>query len=334
MLKRVDLTYGADPELFLQQDGRIIGSERVIPEEGLRKVVVRDGVQVELNPQPGTSPNALGVNISNAFRLLARRLQEVNNVTCCFDVLVDVPRSELDALSQKARELGCQPSKNAYGEKPITVDVKEYRKRGAAGHMHLGLLTVPEVFSPRSNIDARATLIPLLDVFVANTAVLLDRDPGNAERRQNYGRAGEYRDDKPYGLEYRTPSNFWLRNYTLLDLMYGMAAFATSVLYTTQTGQDLEQELADIVKIDSFVEAIETNNFSLAWQNFREIVPFIRKYSGPAFPLHTNNIELFLSFAQAVESNGLTVFFPEPTVEHWVRGTQIGFDRFLTKYRS
>lgn len=329
MLKRAELTYGCDPEGFFTRGGSIIGSEKVIPEAGLRKVVVRDGVQWELNPAPSLNLSTLGQSISNAFRMMVGRLRECQGVEVCFDGTVEVTRAELDSLTPKSRVLGCQVSKNVYGSKPILVDVDTYRKRSAGGHMHFGLNRVSELFSPFSGIDFRSSIVPPLDVFVANTLVLIDRDPNAAERRENYGRAGEYRDDKSYGLEYRTPSNFWLRNYTLMDLAYGMAAFAISMLHRTYTGDNIEQELIDVIQIDKFIEAIDRNDFDLALNNFRTIEPFLRKYSNESFPLHAGNIETFINFAHAVNQNRIETFFPEPVMEHWVRGTQRDFARFL-----
>lgn len=334
MLNRVKLSYGCDPEGFFTRGGQVIGSEKVLPPEGLRRVVVRDGVQWELNPQPSVNLSSLGLNISNAFRLMAIRLREVEGVSVSFEGTVEVSRDELDSLTPRSRVLGCQPSKNVYGDKPIMVDPDTYPKRSAGGHMHFGMNHIPELYSKASGIDHRSMLIPVLDYLVSNTLVLLDRDQNAALRRENYGRAGEYRDDKNYGFEYRTPSSFWLKNYTLMDLAYGMAAFGLSMLHTSYTGEDIEQEFIAAVNIDDVIQAIDTNDFDLALKNFKAIEPLIRKYSNPTFPLHAGNIDTFLSFAHAVHSNRLEVFFPEPVLEHWIRGKQVDFNRFLSTGRK
>jgi hypothetical protein len=329
----MSIVYGSDPEGFFKQDGRIVGSERFIPEKGLGfgPILVRDGIQFELNPGSSSSVRGLGFQMKLAFEELAKILWNNPGVSLCWDGLTEVDRSELDALSEKSRILGCQPSDNVYGTRPITVNVKEYRKRSAGGHGHFDL-TNTNIFDGKG-WDERYRLIPLFDIFVGNTMVLLDRDPGAAERRENYGRAGEYRKPK-YGVEYRTLSNFWLRNYSLMSLFFGMSNFAVAVLSETIAGlQDLEQELIDKVKINRFIDAINKNDWNQAMDNFETVVrPFLLKYlptSGSLFPLNKGNIDKFVVFAKAVKVNGLNTYFPTDPLSHWTTGTFVEFGDFL-----
>src|SRR5689334_21193169 len=128
------MSLGADPELFLQENGKIIGSERVIPDgKGYGIFVVRDGIQVELNPIPSGygDRSSFQTSVAYAFHSLNTILMSYPNVSVCWDTLVEVDQSELDALSPETRLLGCQPSQNTYGEFPITVDPLTYRKRSA-----------------------------------------------------------------------------------------------------------------------------------------------------------------------------------------------------------
>lgn len=334
MLRPVNIVWGTDPEGFFKRDGIIIGSERVIPEHGLRVPsympnVVRDGIQFELNPAAAKDVRLLGANVGQAFRLLKTQVGQIPGVSVCFDGLVEVNRAELDALSEKSRILGCMPSKNVYGDKPITVDPKTYRKRSAGGHEHFGLYGT-KVFDPRSVEDERHRQVPYLDVFVANTCVMLDRDPGAAERRENYGRAGEYR-FPPHGLEYRTLSNFWLRGYPLMSLAFGLAHMAIATLEGVLYGESFEDELNDVVNIDRVVEAIDTNNWHLARTNFDALIPFIVKHVPQAgtFPLGADNIHKFITFAEGVRDNGLPAYFPQDPIEHWVEGKFSDFNVFL-----
>ena len=77
----MDLTIGADPELFFSKNGRIIGSERILqggkleknPAYGLGPVeVVEDGVQAELHPRPF----ACRANFSDSLKLTFQCLDE------------------------------------------------------------------------------------------------------------------------------------------------------------------------------------------------------------------------------------------------------------------
>lgn len=332
MLKPVkDISFGCDPEGFFQKGGKIIGAEKVIPADGLTtgygRPVVLDGVQFELNPQPRYSVRDLAQNISGAFGLLKNHLKSVPEVTCCWKGVIEVEREELDSLSPKSRILGCAPSENVYGHKPFTIDPKTYPKRSAGGHLHLGVVGT-NFFDYHT--DERSRLVPLLDIFVGNTCVLLDRDPNAAERRQNYGRAGEHR--KPtHGLEYRTLSNFWLKDYSLMSLVFSLAEIAIATLNTTILGQDLEQELVDTVKdIKPFVTAIDTNDFDLAWANLEKVRPFLARHlPETGFQIAPTTINNLIRFAQGVRDGGLEKFFPADPIDHWTGTSRVEFKDFL-----
>jgi hypothetical protein len=333
VLNKYSVVYGADPEGFFELNGQIVGSERFVPEDGLGfgPLLIRDGIQFELNPGSSASVRGLGFQIKLAFEELKHVLRQNPGLKLNWNGVVEVDREELDFLSEKSRVLGCQPSDNVYGTRPITVNVKEYRKRSAGGHQHFGL-TNTNIFDGRG-WDERYRLIPLFDIFVGNQCVLLDRDPGAAERRENYGRAGEHRKPR-YGVEYRTLSNFWLRNYTLMSYVFGMSNIAISVLAETiGEGRDLEQELIDMVKINRFQDAINNNDWNQAMDNFETVVrPFLLKYlptSGSLFPLNKGNIDKFVVLAKAVKVNGLKTYFPEDPVQHWTSGTFVEFHDFL-----
>lgn len=333
MLERLKMSYGSDPELFVKRNGHIIGSEKVVDlglkyrDDDEKFLVIRDGVQIELNPSPKLSVYSLGEEISKAFRILRTRISNRDNtVQCCFDGLVEVSRKELDSLSPECQILGCMPSKNVYGTKPINVDAKEYRKRSAGGHLHLGFSNSQALFENRTDV-----VVPL-DILVGNTCVMLDRDPGAAERRENYGRAGEYRMPK-HGIEYRTLSNFWLRNYALMDLVFGLANLALSVVNErVSNNNDIEEEMAKSINVDSIQEAINKNDARLARENFVSLMPFLRKHLPTAgFPLTPGNIDRFLLFADSVQEFGIELFFGNDPVSHWCDGSKVHFTEFLDK---
>lgn len=341
MLKLIPLVYGTDPEAFLMRNGVVIGSEKVIPKDGLGglKTVVRDGVQIEFNPGASPMLATLGASISASMRLLSQTLKaEFPDVSVCFDEMIEVERAELNSLIPENQVLGCAPSKNAYGDRPITVDGKNYRKRSAGGHLHLGMVgrTTPcvDLYDPynyRDGVDERDNnIVPLFDIFVGNMAVLLDRDMNQVERRLHYGRAGEYRTPK-HGLEYRTPSSFWLRHFCLMDLMFGMANFALSIAIDTRTGGTIEEdELLPLIDINKFIKAIDHNDFELAKSNFETLVPFMRtQLASGSFPLTPGNLDQFLTFADTVKDKGLSYFFPDDPLTHWVTGVQTPFQSFL-----
>lgn len=319
---------GGDPEIFCSRGGLIIGSEKVIPAAGLyNKALVIDGVQLEFNPRASFNRADLTNNLKYGFKALALRLKELKDVEAVFTSVVDVTREELDSLSDTSRIFGCAPSHNIYGSNPICVDPTTYLKRAAGGHIHLGL--TPPVYSPTGvGMDERTRLTPLLDIILGNTCVLIDREEGQVERRKYYGRAGEFRLPK-HGLEYRTPSNFWLRHAILTDLVMGLAYGAVEILGESLLAendpkghQQLEDELVDLVDIGTFISAINTNNVNLAWKNWDTIRPFLVK--NPISILDSEvAIEKFERFARGVQLEGLEKYFPENPLTAWCNLTDI-----------
>ena len=102
--------------------------------------------------------------------------------------------------------------------------------RTAAGHIHIGYSAgriVPRPGSGHSQKHADDVLIDrlvvLADLYIGVPSVILDPD---VTRRKLYGKAGAYRaknignPKKPLIVEYRTPSNFWIRNRELAGWMY------------------------------------------------------------------------------------------------------------------
>jgi hypothetical protein len=305
-LKAVKVEWGADPEAFFSEGERIVGSEKLVPKRGLGTPhgrITRDGVQFELHPNSATSIRELARNIGGLLQS-ADTLAREEGMQIEYRTLVEVSNKEFETLSPENQVLGCTPSLNAYGDKPLTIDPTTYRKRSAAGHIHVGI-------SDKQAYKLRHKLVPVADVLVGNTCVLLDRDPGASERRENYGRAGEYRLPK-HGLEYRTMSNFWLRDPSLMAFAFGLMSVATSVFHGYVAGdREAWDALEKLVNIRHFTTAIDTNNFGLALKNFNTIAPFLHDYlPSRGFSLTPDTIGTFVNLAQAVNREGLDHFFP------------------------
>ncbi len=321
--------FGSDPEGFFKRRGKIIGSEKLIPENGISGIggsVHRDGVQFELHPRIAYYNAQIGYNISGCFAALQERLKKAKGVSICFDGLVEVERKELDSLSPACRVLGCMPSYNIYGDKAINVDPVEYRKRSSGGHIHFGFYDNPLR-------EDRRRMVPALDVMVGMFSVLLDRDPGAAERRENYGRAGEFRLPE-HGLEYRTTSNFWLRDFTLMDFTFGMAHVAFAMTFQAVNGdKSLWADLVKKVAIQKVRQAIDTNDFDLALKQVKHLVPFLKKnLPEQGFPLTPKNLDKFIGFAVDANARGIETYFPtDKIVSNWLEQKQETFAEFLER---
>lgn len=172
----------------------------------------------------------------------------------------------------------------------------------------------------RTNYSS-ARVVPLMDILVGNTCVLLDRDPAQQERRKLYGRAGEYRENA-HGLEYRTLSNFWLRSYPLTSFVLGLTRLVSAVIYANGTFDTrFEKELLESVDLNEIQRAINENNALLARKNWQKVKQFIRKNvdseacknADYVLPLGPNTLEDFEFFLK----KPIQEWFPEDPLTHW-----------------
>lgn len=96
---------------------------------------------------------------------------------------------------------GCEPDYNAWTQS-VNAKPKPPHKymRSAGGHIH--------VETNQNPLD----VVKKMDLFLSIPAVFMDQ---GVERKQLYGQAGAHR-PKPYGVEYRTLSNFWIFDEKLI----------------------------------------------------------------------------------------------------------------------
>lgn len=292
-IKEVDIySVGADPELFIEKDGKIVGAEHAIPKDGLTggfisgKQVIIDGVLAELNPGPASCRATFNSNIQACITRLNREIK-AKGFNISEQSVAEVSQEEMDRISEENKKLGCAPSFNNYNSK-VTVNVNKdnINRRCAGGHIHLACRPEPEI------------IVPILDLFVGNTCVLIDRDPMQVLRRQQYGRAGEYR-LPDHGFEYRTLSNFWLRSHELVGLVTGLCRLATKVsghhyppaylktgYYNHLTAESWYNEpyyeaiewLAKYMDVEMVEYAINQNDFDTAMRNWKVFRTFIKLF--------------------------------------------------------
>lgn len=107
----------------------------------------------------------------------------------------------------EAMEIGCDPDYCAYtGKKMDGPDAGTMGQlRPASGHIHMGGLE-------DLSFEQQCILVRWLDVTLGLTLTSDEADNGmdTEKRREWYGQAGRFR-PKPYGIEYRTPSNLWVQ---------------------------------------------------------------------------------------------------------------------------
>jgi hypothetical protein len=205
-------------------------------------------------------------------------------------------------------------------------------------------------------MENRERLVVLMDIFLGNTAVLMDRDPRNAERRKFYGRAGEHR-LPGHGIEYRTLSNFWLRAWPLMSGVLGISRFTCNVLantlYANTYGgsgayyKEAESEILSKVDVDAIITAINNNDVKLAKKNWAIVRDYIVAHypnNGGNTGLHAGNVEAFDYMVSKIDSDGIEYWFPKDPMVFWTEdyfhttshsrcqdGSQVGWESFLDR---
>ena len=197
---------GADPEVFVRQNGGFVSAHGLIegnkdrPQKVNRGAVQVDGMALEFNIDPAKDTDEFVLNITTVFEQL--KLMVPNHEIA----VVPVADFSLDYIRQQpreARELGCNPDFDAYTGTVNQKPQAERPMRTAAGHVHIGW---GEDMAGHEEQARSATI--QMDFYLGLPSLFYDDD---VRRRSMYGKAGCYR-TKPYGVEYRTLSNAWLLN--------------------------------------------------------------------------------------------------------------------------
>lgn len=204
--------FGCDPEAFVRNaDGKHVSAALLLPgtkadpfpvEDGAVQV---DGMAAEFNIDPVDNFEDWNKKIKNVIRQLEAMLPEGH--TLDFSSSVVFNEDEFNTAPDIAKELGCSPDWNAWtGEvNPPPSDPENPFMRCAAGHIHLGW-TEGETPDNLQHIMNCNDIVKQLDWYLGGWSTKMDTDP---TRRRLYGRAGACR-YKPYGVEYRVLSNFWV----------------------------------------------------------------------------------------------------------------------------
>lgn len=275
---------GSDPEVFISRisDGVVVGSDMVPGIEAWQPGLVRDGVQVEFHPPAYICRANMGGWFAVEIKAITNWLL-MRGFQLDFRQTIDIDPEVFERLSPDSRVLGCNASLNIYGDRGLLERGSDFRTRSAGGHIHIDTLT-------QRTDEEIALWVKLLDVVVGNTGVLLDRDSRSAERRETYGKAGEYRLPPTPGyldyrtnsaasafqrrIEYRTLSNFWLRAYPFMSLMMGLVKLAGSIAAMNKD-YGVADDLLAAIDQQTVRDAINTNDFDLAMKTWRILTDFI-----------------------------------------------------------
>lgn len=244
-----DFTVGVDPEIFLTLDGKAVSAYGLIEGSKEKPFPVPsgayqvDGTAVEFNtdPVPLNDFTTFNAKMVTVMKELQKAVSAKGNYKFNISPVQDYDQEYLDSLPDESKELGCDPDYNAYTMEENPRPDGERPFRTGAGHIHVGWgADIP--VENREHHEICAGFVKMLDATVGLFMTCIDRDP---RRRELYGKAGAYR-AKPYGVEYRFPSNVWIQEKTLRKAVHTLVGKAVNYMesgYSVRriTGQTEEQ---------------------------------------------------------------------------------------------
>lgn len=206
--------FGCDPEVFIKDDkGVVVPACGLIPgtkEEPFKVdggTVQVDGVAAEIGIDPASNFEDFNSRVVLVMAQLKNMLPKGYGLV--IEPVAKFDPEVFDNLDPVHTQLGCVPDLNAWTEEPNTPpDPMSFPyMRTGAGHLHIGFTSGESEDSKQHRINCR-DLVRQLDWYLGSWAATKEGEQG-AQRRLMYGQAGSYR-IKPYGVEYRVLSNFWL----------------------------------------------------------------------------------------------------------------------------
>jgi len=221
------ITVGADPELFFHNGDEykqaidyIKGTKNTpyfITKEG--HAVLNDNVMAEFNIPPSLTAKEFIRNINIVKDYLSEKASEK-------DSIIEIKASAVfnyDELFKNTQgmEFGCEPDECIYEntDSADNLNLSMSMTRYAGGHIHVGY---PKELYP--NVERR--IVEMMDFLLGVPSVILDPD---RDRRIHYGKAGRFR-IKPYGLEYRSLSNFWIENDEYMEYVFKQTNLAVNAV--------------------------------------------------------------------------------------------------------
>ena len=225
---------GCDPEFFLKnQAGESISAYGQVPgtkEEPYQLdggTVQADGMAVEIGIDPvevdvdnPASVKAAAIEFKNRINNVMQQVRGIVSSDLSFDIspIARFKPAHVAEMPDFVMELGCSADFCAedtrYGRlQRNTTPYMPSTLRVAGGHIHVGWCDGADEQSEEHVQDCKG-LVRFMDGFVLGKALAnmttKELEAENA-RSRHYGQPACFR-PKSYGLEYRSPSNFWLQS--------------------------------------------------------------------------------------------------------------------------
>jgi hypothetical protein len=205
------ITVGADPELCLSKNGKFIAAVGIFPgtkeqpyavsNSKIGLTIQEDGVMLELGWLP-TPPEDFRNTVKQSWKEVGAVVATYGGPEAAYHAYSTASYTADQLKSKQAMTCGCDPDLVAYpreSKRRAPIISPGQTARFCGGHLHFGY--------DKDNTPVPEWAIVQFADFGYLWAIYNGYDH-QGERRSKYGLPGLYR-KKPYGLEYRTPSNFW-----------------------------------------------------------------------------------------------------------------------------
>ena len=303
--KNISTSLGGDPEFFIaDKKGKIINADAFFPGKEAPIIADRvhgdhpskvffDGIQAEMAVAYHTCREYFADNIRWCWETAFERIPSDHKIV--LKPAAKIQKSIIAGADPEARRFGCAPDFNAYTLTTNTpeMDASRHPFRYAGGHLHFGVLKAVSfrednpVFKMSMTEEGHLGLVKFFDLLVTIPTLLLDNGPGSTKRRSKYGHAGCFR-PTPYGIEYRTPSCWWLSSPMAVSLIYGLGRLAWTIM-----GNSLDKEFREAIKTDEetirgAIDESDTKTVKQIWENMR---PYLAVIGFPLTnPLHIGSV--------------------------------------------
>jgi hypothetical protein len=132
-----------------------------------------------------------------------------------FSYLPSAEFEEIYTSTEQGSESGCKPDNNVWHDDERKPNLEYTNIRVAGSHLHLSYL--------EPNEKTSLNFVKMFEVYGTIPTLKYEEKLPAIFRRELYGSAGSYR-IKPYGIEYRTLSSFWLQSEDMIRLIYDKVA--------------------------------------------------------------------------------------------------------------
>jgi len=280
---RINPTMGGDPEFFVSNKrGKVLNADAFFPgkheplyasEDKNRNKLFFDGIQAEIAFGHSNCRDFLISNTQRCLRLARNTIPSDHNILLKPSAKID--RAVIENADPEARIFGCAPDFNAYTRSVNTteMDASRHPFRYAGGHMHLGISSnyLKEGQAEYDLVhrdENHLRIIKFLDLMVTIPTLILDNGAGSKRRRDKYGKAGCFR-PTPYGVEYRTPSCWWLKSPMTTSLVFGFAKLAWALLVHKKDEAFRNAIDPDEEVVRGIIDESDTKSSLEMWQKMR-----------------------------------------------------------------